>query len=149
MRRWNFAACPRVPDLTPGVFVDTRAGHEMPRSRGSLARLRSRDRSFNRRHGPTVASGGPCEQEVAEGEIRHKRKKGKRKRKKREPNGRSKKYGCPRCRTKPTRIVIHTFKDGSEHLRVECANCGKYIQYLPGGHGPICDIDLEFRLIVS
>jgi hypothetical protein len=42
---------------------------------------------------------------------------------------------CRRCRSTEFRAVPQTFKDGSTHLRQECAGCGKFKRYLQRGEG--------------
>jgi hypothetical protein len=37
---------------------------------------------------------------------------------------------CPRCRGTGTWLVKQVFKDGSVHLREECAGCKKFVRYV-------------------
>jgi hypothetical protein len=38
---------------------------------------------------------------------------------------------CRRCRSTQFRTREQEFKDGTRHVRQECAGCGKFVRYLP------------------
>lgn len=38
---------------------------------------------------------------------------------------------CPRCGVARFRLDWQTFRNGDQHIRVECANCGAYVCYAP------------------
>jgi hypothetical protein len=37
---------------------------------------------------------------------------------------------CPHCAGRIGRLSVQPLKDGREHLRLECAGCGRYIKFV-------------------
>jgi hypothetical protein len=45
---------------------------------------------------------------------------------------------CPKCGGSTFKTFWQTFKDGSKHVRCECATCKAFVRYLPNPGGPEC-----------
>ena len=53
---------------------------------------------------------------------------------------------CPSCAQRSLRTAWQTFSNGAQHLRCECAVCGRFIKHLKP---PPANVDLEYRQVAG